>query len=406
MTFTNMTYSEFDSTQQTLLHDIRQAILASASWTQPLNVTTPLTTVNGNAGAGATNITLAAAPGSVGIVVGSVIRLGADGGAGTEYRTVTNINGNQITVAATTYAHNTGENVYVGNELLACQTTRGANLIVDLNSNHWSQTNGQQLNVTFWGAHTGAFNSGGSNPLGPGIGSAPASRFVPWRNGASSAASDPVHVIVSASKEHLYVSLEGPRAAEAHPDSATYGSQRNYLLMCDLVPYFAGDTQACAYAWASPAGSGVGDGLGYNGSQIGFLTLNEAGNGWWGQCRLASLCLPAVGSVGSSQNVQRAASEDSNWYLFPYVAFSDLDGMRGRLAAFFFAGYAQPDFGDAAIPTPPIGSKITYNGQLYKLLPVSKSSSNSNPRWGPLGIAMNAPNQSPNCSVVVAVPCT
>lgn len=388
MTFTNLVYAEFDTTQQNLISDLLDNITASASWSK-INSTTALVSTTASVAAGATVLTASSgAWASAGIGIGSVVRIGAKGAADTEYRTVTATAATTITVAALTYAHASGTNVYDGHEILKATTTRGADMIVDIMDSHISVA-GLALPIACWRSHTGAMG-GGTGRTG---------RFVPWRLTGTPTATNLIHCIVSASKEHLFISLEGPRYNEVNPESGTLGSSKSVFGISDLVPYFGGDT--------TPVATAVGKNLTGIASFPLDLYVNNtrdaANTVDWPQGRLLTLTNPSNGGA-YSMNYMRQAAGDGNWYLAPYVVVEDTNGMRGRLAAFHFAGLVNPDGLDAGlVASPPIGSKVTYSGQLYKIVTCYKTGSN-NALYGAFGGVTNNSNSANN--VAIAVPCT
>lgn len=380
-------YTEFDTTLQNLVYDLRNAILTSTDWSK-LNSTSVLVTNTANSAAGATTLTFTSgALATAGIVTGSIIRIGADGASDTEYRAVTGTTATTCTVAALTYAHNTGTNVYNGHEILQSTTTRGAKMIVDL-------TDGapllNALVMGVWQDHDGTTGTNKS------------SRWCYFRaNTTAITQAMQVHVAVSASKEHLFVSLEGPRAAESLATSATVGSARNYFFMDDVIPYFpVVDTNPVCYAGGAStaiAGASVS-----NNSHLGNLSRNYANSSPWAQGILQTLDFPSLSSL-VTVGVTRLTSGDSNYYLAPYVIFESGAGLRGRLRSLFFAGYNSIDNPDQ--PLPPIASRIQYGGGYYKLLPVNKADA-SNDYWNQLGSATNGTSTTvAHKSVVVAVPC-
>jgi hypothetical protein len=387
MTFTNMTYAEFDTTQQTLISDLLDNITACASWTK-INSTAALVATTTATAIGAVTLTAGAgAWAAAGIGVGTVVRIGAKGAADCEYRTVTATASTTITIAALTYAHGIGTNVYDGHEVVKCTTTRGADMIVDLMDSHISVA-GTGLGMAAYRAHTGGL-TGGTGRLG---------KWLYWRSGTPVAA-NVIHCIVSASKEHLFISLEGPRYNETNPESATLGSSRNYFAICDLVPYFAGDTTPVATCIAKAI-------TGLTASFPLDLYVNNtrdaAATTDWPTARLLTLDNPSNGGA-FSVNFQRQAAGDGNWYLAPYVVVEDSNGERGRLAAFHFAGYINPDALDALVPSPPIGSKITYGGQLYKIVVGNKTGTN-NSQYAGFGAVANPSNNANG--IAIAIPCT
>jgi len=387
MTFTNMQYTEFDSTNQTLISDLLDKILLSASWSK-ISSTSVQATTTALSAAAATTLTFTSGVPAATFVVNQVIRIGEKGAADCEYRTITAIAATTVTVAALTYSHASGTNVYVGNEVLKATTTRGADMIVDLMDTHITPL-ASNLNLAAWKAHTGAVNGGtGRNQ-----------RYAYWRASAAPAATNIVHCIVSVSKEHLFISLEGPRYNETGAESATLGSSRNYFAIGDVVPYFGGDTVPVVCSIGKSVTGATGNfpqDLFVNVSQNAGATAN------WPQARLMTLANPANGIAGS-MNFTRQTAGDGNWYLSPYVVMEDINGERGRLAPFHFAGYVNPDYLDSVVASPPIGAKVTYSSQLYKILAMNKTATAIS-QYGPFGLLSNASGSSNN--VAIAVPCT
>lgn len=383
-----LTYSEFDTTAQGLLVDLRNAILASTDWTR-LTSNTVILTTTAAASAGATTLTFASGdPATAGVVVGSQIAIEAPGSAVREYRTVTAVAATTVTVAALSFAHASGTGVYWGNELFKATTTRGADMIFDLNDTTYPTL--FNLNMAVWGGHDGTTGTNRSP------------RYLSWRANATGAAlSNPLHCIVSAGKEHIFISIEGPRAGEVGAVSAQYGSYRSYFFMSDMVPYHPEDTVPVAYAGGSLI-AGINSAV-TNNSYLGHLTENLAGTSPWDPTKLASVDVLGW-NVAPTVGVNRQSAADGQFYLFPYLCVSNAEGLRGRLSSFFFAGWSVANPHDL-IGVPPLGAKIVHNGQTYKLLAVDKGGASAN-SWYQFGANDNTAAGSFNNSVVVAVPCT
>lgn len=383
-----LTYSEFDTTAQNLLVDLRNAILASTDWARLTSDAVVLTTTAA-ATAGATTLTFTSgAPAAAGVVVGSQIAVEAPGSALREYRTVTAVAATTVTVAALTFAHASGTNVYWGNEVFKATTTRGADMIFDLNDTTYPSL--FNLNMAVWSAHDGTTGTNRSP------------RYLYWRANATGAAiTNPLHCVVSAGKEHIYISVEGGRGGEAGAVSAQYGSYRSYFFMSDMVPYHPEDTVPVAYAGGSIV-AGMGSSIANN-SHLGQLTENLVGTAVWNPCKLGTVDFPGWNNA-ISVGLNRQSVADGNFYLFPYLCVSDTDGVRGRLSSFFFAGFTTANAQDL-VGVPPVGAKIIHNGQTYKLLAVDKGAASAN-NWGQFGTNDNTAAGTFNNSVVVAVPCT
>ena len=388
-----LTYTEFDSTVQNLISDLATAILVSSDWARITPTASQLTT-SALAAAAATSLTFTSTAGP-GWAIGNVIRIGAFGASDTEYRTITSISGTSIGFSGgLVFSHASGTSIFWGNEVMKCTTTRGADMIVDLNDvalspsapNGWGS-----LNLAAWTSHTGT------------VGTNKASRWLWWKSTAA-ARTDPLHVVLSAGKEHLFFSIEGPRVGETNPDSATIGSMRTYFVIGDMTPYHASDTNPCVFVGGTMTNTTTSSFT--NNNHLGQLSKTHAGTVGWNLCRLLTLAFSGSGNFASSgHNVQRQTTGDGNYYLGPYVCISDADGFRGRLTSFFNAGTTDwADF-NAPGPVPPVGAKVTYSGKTYKLLAVNRYGGASNVAWGVFGAANNTTSQ-PSDSVIVAVPST
>jgi hypothetical protein len=382
-------YAEFDSTPQTIAYDLMQAVTTSSDWTR---VGTPSTIVSTTASA-AVAATVISVPSGHGIVVGQTIRIGPEGGATTEYKNVTAVAATTVTFTAQglVYAQASGTVVGTASMIVRATTTRGAAMIVDFADTAPTLSN---LVMAVWRAHDGTMGatSGGTDR---------SNRWLYWRTNTTSATwTMPIHVTVSASKEHLFISVEGPRPNETGASSATIGSVKNYFFFDDVVPYHAGDTTPVVFAggmMAAAAGASAA-----NNSHQGNFSRNYANVSSWSVAKLLTLDFPSIASTETIQ-VTRQTSADGRYYLAPYVCFGDESGLRGRLANFFLAGY---NFSDTPeIATPPINQKITYLGQTYKLIAVNKSDGTS-ATWGQFGSASNVSTTLFYRSPIVAVPCT
>lgn len=371
-------YVEYDTNSQAFFADLRAQLLQSNDWAR-LTADDVLLTTNG---ASTSTVLPFAATGS-GLAVGSIIMI--DDGPLREYRTITAMTATTITVAAMSFAHAAGTAIRSGSELYKCTTTRGAQMVVDFSDAHVSVTS-NLLTIGVYQSHDGVTPGPKTN------------RYLYWRSNGG-AATHPLHVVLSVGKEHLYISVEGPRAGETGALSGAYGSVRQYFFLCDLVPYDAGDTDPVVVAGGSITPDINASFTNLNDTVQ--TSMNLSGTGSWQKCGVATLDFPKAG-FGDATNYQHVRAIDGKYILAPYVIFANDSGMRGRLSSFFFAGFNVPDIAD--LPVPPIGTKIEYQGQWYKLLAVSKSEA-ARHCWGPFGAATQNSAALHVRSPVVAIPC-
>lgn len=269
--------------------------------------------------------------------------------------------------------------------LYKATTTRGADMIFDLED---AAITLNLMTIGVWRAHDGT------------TGTDKMQRWLYFRTNTTGAvATMPLHCIVSLSKEHVFISVEGPRPNETGPTSTQVGSLRNYFFMCDVVPYHAADTTPIVVAGGGMAATAAAH-ISSNSHQIN-LSRNFVNTASWSVAKLLTLDFPTCSSSETIQ-VTRQASGDGKYYLFPYVVIGDESGLRGRLSSFFFAGYNFSDTPEIAVP--PVGSKVTYGGQTYRLLAVSKGDGTS-ATWAQFGAAANSSVSTYYKTPVVAVPC-
>lgn len=266
-----------------------------------------------------------------------------------------------------------------------CTTTRGADMVFDLEDAAISTF---AMTIGVWKSYDGVTFTDKTQ------------RYLYWRN-SGGASTNILHCIVSVSKEHVYISVEGPRAAEAGTENGTAGSARQNFFMCDLVPYHAADTNPVVFA-----GGTTNAALGASSPQanmIGHLSRDYSNTISWSQGYLATLTTPAA-NAAVSLNYNNACAIDGNYYVYPYVYIGSSHGIRGRLATFFFAGFSAPDQVNYDTAGPPVGSKITYDGQVYKILYGNKTTVNSGATYNQFGYTNN--NNTGASYIAIAVPST
>lgn len=268
--------------------------------------------------------------------------------------------------------------------LLKCTTTRGADMIIRLDEAAITQ---QRMVVSAFRTHDGT------------TGVDKVVRYLKYKSASTGTlATMPIRCVVSAGKEHLFISVEGPRPGEDGSDHAQYGSVRNYVFFSDVVPYFESpdDVNPCV----AFGGGRTGDNQGadwVNGSMTLALSRTRTGTEPWSTSRLAMLDVPQM--VGFYP-IQRQTANGTT-YLSPFVVFEDRDGIRGRLSSFFFGGWNFSDQYDS--PLLSVGSKVTYNGSPYRLLGVSKGNG-SERGYDAFGGINNSSGGLQYRSPVVAVP--
>ena len=367
-----LSYTEGKSLAVNLHADLRTAILASSDWTR-MTSDTPIIATTAASAVGATTLTFASgAPATAGITVGSMVRIDS-GPNKAEYRLVTAVAATTITIAALAFAHNSGTSIYWGSEAYKATTTRGATMMFDLADGPISNTTALQITAY-------SEDLGGLAQNNPRLGT----RYLSFK-GANSGAitTNFVYWTVSVSKEHVFIMVEGPRSGETGADVASYGSIRTYMFMGDLVPYYGSGVDPTPVAVLAMSGDGAYKTTTGPYSHKPQVTKNLTGSKPWNWGVLTSLEFP--GAQGPFQANRTAP--DGSLTMSPYVYFDDEDGMRGRLANFFYVG-PNGNGGDWSGPEEAVtaNSFTTYDGVKYKILAVNRNNTaNNGAVFGPFG---------------------
>ena len=247
--------------------------------------------------------------------------------------------------------------------LVSATTTRGVQMAVDLSD----------VSPTTQVAVFGVYRSHNGT-----VGADKAQKRV-WYKRVSAGALDTVMlaVTVSAGKEHLFVSIEGPRQGQSFADSASFGSVRGTFFICDLLPYFpVEDTSPVVVVGANHAA------VAFDQFVDPMVYTFNATQGY----RNAKLCTLNPASLtysGMNRN-----GRDNDLYLSPYVVSEDREGMRGRLNKIFFAGYNFYDSTEA--PVVPQNSRVVFGAAAYRIMAAYKSDgANVANVAGPLGYIAN-----------------
>ena len=376
-----ITYAEFDATPATIISALKTRILTNPAWSDQ-GVTVLNTTVSIATTSSGTVINLAS---TAGLVVGQWLTVNP--GATEVYKQVTSINSpTQVGIASTVGAiYAIGTAVRTRNTVLRTTTDSGAAMIVDLEGGDFNTTG---LGLATYHQYTGTAPGGFTDATMYGL---------MWKT-AVMPSTAPIHVILSASNNHLFISVEGPRTYETGTTSISYGSVRNYFALSDVVRYHAGDTVPAIVGIGAPFFSTNSPTVanGYHQVQISRNSLDTVS---WRAGRLATLDWPTIGST-DVVTPNRECSIDGNTYLLPYVLFSEVEGIRGRLSSFFYGCSNAPT--TITDGPDPVNSKVSYEGVVYKLLAVNKGDGTS-AAWGAFGSALNS-SSSVLRSIIVAVP--
>lgn len=269
--------------------------------------------------------------------------------------------------------------------LLKATTTRGAQMVVDLNDSAPTTT---RLTVGVYRAYEGT------------TGTDKITRLVRYKQSGTGTFNTNIYrCVVSASKEHLFFTIEGPRGGEVGADNVNLGSMRGNFFIADIVPYESAP-QDVAPAVCVIGRTTEGQAEYTNGAHTVNVSRGRAGSESWLVARLATLdANTSIGTFG----LQRLTKSGSV-ILSPYVVFEDIDGLRGRLANLYFGGWNFVDYADVPVLT--TGARYTYDGGTYRLIAASRSGNNNEREYSALGPVANGPSGHGAKSPLVAVPIT
>lgn len=373
-----ITYTEFETTPALVQARLKAEILANSHWSD-LGITSSTTTTSGATTSSGTTVTVT---NIAGFAVGQVVLIGASN----VEKVISAIAGNVITITTTWGAiYASGSSFKNRGQALQSTTTSGAKLILNLEGDISSVNNLGMSTHTNW------------------VGTGPdgfvdrETAFLYWKASAGTTTM-PIHVTLSVGQDHLFIGIEGPRSHEVGAQSTTYGSVKNYFAMSDLVRYHAADTVPTSVSIGQNRNLSATPSTGQNNHQVG-ISRDSLNTNSWGAGRLASLDFPTVYSTDVI-TMNRSCTIDGKNYLLPYVLFSESEGIRGRLARFFYANTNTPS--PATDYPDPVGVRVEYEGIVYRLLAVNKGDGTT-AAWGPFGSAANT-SSTPLRSVIVAVP--
>lgn len=383
-------YSEFDSTTATLIKDLKAAVLTNPDWTSG-NYTTAIGSLSAAANAAATSVTVASGTLPAGFVVGSMVRIG-DYAGNHEWRQATSVSATSIGFATgLSYTFPIGTSLYWGNEVVKATTVRGANMIVDFVGGN-GQPSLVRLPLATYGGWTAPTASAAGIVTG---GLSP--KYLYYRR-TGGAIGNVVHCVVSSSKDHLFISVEGPRGSETGSQNGVYGSAKNYFFVADLVPYSTSDVTPVVVA-----GGSINDGASQDSttrSWVVTVSKNLTSTSNWVEGKLLTLQVPNM-NLDWTVGYQRFTTADDEFYLAPYVLAEDDCGFRGRLNNIYSAGFNFATNSEAMYPM--TGAEVVYNGITYKLQTVNKSDA-SYVYCGPLGMVDNIGGSQYWKSPIVAIP--
>jgi hypothetical protein len=247
--------------------------------------------------------------------------------------------------------------------IVKATTTRGAEMVVDLNK---AAPVNNYATISVFRTHNG---SSGTDEV---------TRYLHWKYNSSGTTSNTLHCLVSASKEHLVLQVEGPYGTESNYDNIDAGSKRSTFVIADIVPYHGGDTVATVGMWANTANSQSTVG----GNHFLAVSRDQGNSESWVPASIGTVhpIMSTEQSTYAAHLFQHVAKGDGKTYLFPYVVIETADGLRGRLNNVYWAGWSKANASSGAeAPGLAEGNIVTYSSADYLIrkftrsIPVSSS---------------------------------
>lgn len=253
-------------------------------------------------------------------------------------------------------------------DIVKATTTRGAEMVVNLGK---AATTNNYATIAVWKTHNGS------------TGTFELTRYLHWKYQSAGTTANAVHVVVSASKEHLVIQVEGPYGTESNYDTADTGSKRTSFIMADIVPYHAADTvEAVAFFSAISTTQAA-----TAGNQFMAVSANQADDAAWIPATLCTVQPIMSQEMGSyhAHSLQHVAKGDGKTYLFPYVIVENVDGLRGRLNNVYSAGWNKPNFSSEG-PGLNENDIVTYDSADYIIKRITRGlNSSSTATYSPFG---------------------
>jgi hypothetical protein len=224
-------------------------------------------------------------------------------------------------------------------------------------------------------------------------------RYMRYYRGTGNTAMN-LYVTLSAGKEHLYISIEGPRPGDTYTENAAFGGYRHAFCLAAITPYHGGDTVDSVALIGSTATGSSALRMANNLKGV-AVSRNQGDTSSWVTAQLLSLTQVDYMLDWGGQ-YQPLAKGDGNRYLFPYVVVENQDGIRGRLKSIFYGGL---NFSLGYTGGFSQGEVVNYSSADYKLVAPYKTDGGSNDRsGGAFGTADNYGTLTFDRSPLVAVP--
>lgn len=346
-------YDEFQTTPENFADDVLALIDTSTDWA----VLTPwheaLPSISSAEAVGQTTLS-ATGWTSSGTGTGTIGEtLVIDRGTAEEETVVLAANStNSFTVASPiTFAHDAGSTVErLHSHTVKATTPGGAQLVVDLKAEGLPSINRQPITAYR------EFGASGVDPL---------EGFIRWYTNAPSGtvSTIPVHVVVAAGPDFLWISVEGPRVGE--PNNESSGPARTSLFLGTIIPYDDADTSEPVIATVNTTDSIA------HGPEV-YVSRDAANTSSWVTATLASVT-PVTYDTAALSRVSANASRDGVRFFWPWLVCEVDDGPRGRLKRLFYAG---PEGGrDVA------GQLWTLDGLTFMSTPAADATASTVSPW-------------------------
>lgn len=393
-------YQEFDSTPPNVIADIVAKMVAGGDWVDispaPTVFTTAATVLN--------SVTTMTVSSTAGLHVGQHFDLVFSGITYT--RVITAINSATSLSFNSSYGTSgsipSGTTVTTNSRLLKCTNSRGGQMYLELQSGHLPtglNDSYRAVGVTSYLSHTGATWASSAYT---GMSS---EGYIFYSGTLLNSQTDAtLHVVVSSSKEHAYISIEGPRNVENYASSTTFGSLKNYAFIADIVPYHATvDLTPAVAFWANFSGSSNGASPTLA-DQLwrGIVSRTWDNDASWVPCRFPTITMPHMLS-GAATSVNNWCEIDQREYTWPYLVVEETDGLRGRLNNIFHIGVNRVSY---AIDNPQLpGNMLVQGSTRFKKVGIHKGDGSRFGGAGGLGWANAISNSNDsNMTIVIAVP--
>lgn len=241
--------------------------------------------------------------------------------------------------------------------LVKATTTRGAEIVLDLED---AALTNQKMQ---WAAYT--------SYDGTTFGDKRTGWLWTLRTNTGTLATNYYYWFVSAGKEHIFISIDGPRWGDP-AGVAGWGGARGYLFIDSLTPYYDNTLDPAPVVVVGTSDWNNSYGVDQSDAYV-FVSRNVANTVSW-----SAGVLQTLSSLNGHNSSPNREGLDGKMIFPPFVFFDDVDGYRGRLTSLYYGGWGETSFPNQQQFLVPAEQDFVFDGKTYRSRYVSRGNGDSN----------------------------